>query len=180
LEWTGINQNKANRYVEYFLRTGMFNTMLYPDFPAATAAPHHVEPEVQVGDSRIDFEVDESILIEVKTPLIHIPCENHPKFRLDIRDGKFDSANRIVKHFRALADIMEQPERRVYRQTACSRKRKRNQPQKVVSKYFQPHRRRRCIFLICQLYDAEPFRRPPVTGRIQIITDASMRAKECM
>lgn len=58
--WIGINQNAANRYIEEALRHD-----LLPDILSATT----VQREKVLGASRLDFLVDDTTYVEVKTPL---------------------------------------------------------------------------------------------------------------
>jgi sugar fermentation stimulation protein A len=60
--WIGINQTAVNRYVEHFLKAGLFND---------TGEPVHREQTL--GSSRLDFRIGRCY-IEVKMPL-----SNHRK-----------------------------------------------------------------------------------------------------
>ena len=51
--WIGINQNASNRYVEHFLREGAF--------AAITGPVRTVRREVPLGDSRLDFLVNDDL-----------------------------------------------------------------------------------------------------------------------
>ena len=73
--WIGINQVKANRYMEHFLKDGQMSRMFRVE---------HLKKEVRLGDSRFDFLVNGRDILEVKTPLEGIPCEGHAKYRPDI------------------------------------------------------------------------------------------------
>ena len=52
--WIGINENAANRYVEHFLRNGGFSDIV--------GYPTSVQREVFLGDSKLDFKVDDTYL----------------------------------------------------------------------------------------------------------------------
>ena len=83
--WVGINQNAANRYFEFFLRSGALTRL----------ARGPVQREVRLGRSRIDFLVG-SAYIEVKTPLIMLPAGAEvPR----VRRSRFDSFDRLIRHF---------------------------------------------------------------------------------
>ena len=82
--------------------------------------------EVKVGNSRIDFVVNGNKLLEVKTPLIYVPCEGHPKYVP--RKPVNIQTDRLIKHF------------------------------KEVSKNLGP--KSKSIFVVCFMYDAEPFDPP--------------------
>jgi sugar fermentation stimulation protein A len=82
--WVGINQTAANRYLEFFLRSGALSKMVNGP----------VTREVKLGRSRIDFLVGETY-VEVKTPLIALPAG---KGVARVRRSRFDSFDRLVKH----------------------------------------------------------------------------------
>ena len=97
--WVGINQNAANRYVEFFLRAGRM-----PEIAAG-----EVRREVRLGSSRIDFLVGTTYL-EVKTPLIVLPMvkglEKAPHSR-------FDSFDRLIRHMGELGSALGEGRRAV-------------------------------------------------------------------
>jgi sugar fermentation stimulation protein A len=88
--WVGINQTKANDYVDFFMRSGSMSSM--------TGNVKTIKREIRQGDSRIDFLVNGRIFIEVKTLLFDLPCEGHPSCRA--RHGPLTSFDRLIKHFR--------------------------------------------------------------------------------
>lgn len=90
--WIGINQGAVNRYIEHFLRTRRF----------PFAFEGEVKREVKLGLSRLDFCVGSSY-IEVKTPLIELPCG--PGIELRPPKG-LTSFDRLVKHLGDLADSL--------------------------------------------------------------------------
>jgi len=87
--WIGINQVQVNRYVEHFLITGQLSKMV--------GKVKKMESEVKLGNSRLDFLVNETDYVEVKTLLRMIPTEGHPKHR-DI-PVSFLGYDRLMKHF---------------------------------------------------------------------------------
>lgn len=87
--WIGINQVKANDYVDHFLRTGQLEEL--------TGVVTNLRREVKLGNSRIDFLLNDKDYIEVKTLLKDIPCEGHSKYHKNT--AKFNSFDRIIKHF---------------------------------------------------------------------------------
>jgi sugar fermentation stimulation protein A len=87
--WIGINQGKANAYVEFFLGEGLMPRLFGP--------VASLKREVKLGDSRLDFLVNDKDYLEVKTPLKDIPCEGHPSYKKST--SKFTSFERLVKHF---------------------------------------------------------------------------------
>ncbi len=97
-KWVGINQNAANRYVEFFLERGSFGRI----------AKGRVQREVKVGNSRIDFLVGHTY-IEVKTPLITLPTGSAEKAVM----SRFNSFDRLIKHMGELSAALERGNRAV-------------------------------------------------------------------
>jgi sugar fermentation stimulation protein A len=87
--WIGINQTKANEYVEFFLRSGLLRPM--------TGKIKTVKREVALGKSRIDFLVNGKDYLEVKTPLMLIPTEGHKNYKEN--KAPFTSFDRMIRHF---------------------------------------------------------------------------------
>jgi len=90
--WIGINQNAANRYIEFFLERGMLSRM----------ASGEVRREVRLGESRIDFLVGDTY-VEVKTPLIMLPTGSVEK----AAHSRFNSFDRLIKHMAELSASLE-------------------------------------------------------------------------
>jgi len=91
-QWIGINQNAANRYIEFFLKSNQFKKMV---------KKAEVNREVKLGKSRIDFKVGNTY-IEVKTPLINLPSSKYVEQK---KESKFNSFDRLIKHFNELSKI---------------------------------------------------------------------------
>lgn len=91
-KWLGINQVKMNKYVEYFLKEEQFKKMI----------PNGKETsrERTLGNSRIDFQVGKNY-VEVKMLLIHTPSR-FDKLNIKRPQSKFDSFDRLIKHFNEL------------------------------------------------------------------------------
>lgn len=87
--WIGIDQVRANDYVYFFLKKELLKEM--------TGPVNDIRREVKLGNSRIDFLVNGRDYVEVKTMLMDIPCEGHPKYRKSM--SKFSSFDRLIKHF---------------------------------------------------------------------------------
>ncbi|KAI9596714.1 hypothetical protein BDF19DRAFT_436527 [Syncephalis fuscata] len=103
MTWIGINQSRANRFIESFLLDGHLNALL--DKKNDTKwRPTTVQREYTIAKSKIDFLVDQQIYIEVKTPLIHLPCQHHPNYRENRLPLK--AFDRIVKHFDELTHVL--------------------------------------------------------------------------
>ena len=81
--WVGINQTAANRYFEFFLRSGALSRL----------ASGHLRREVRLGASRIDFLVG-GTYVEVKTPLTTLPGGEAGR----VGRSRFDSFDRLIRH----------------------------------------------------------------------------------
>ncbi|MDR0887799.1 MAG: DNA/RNA nuclease SfsA [Candidatus Methanoplasma sp.] len=100
--WIGINQNAANRYVEYFLKSGGFSDMVTAET---------VKREQVLGASKLDFLVGDTY-IEVKTPLTTLQVEI--KEHISTKPvTEFNSFERFVKHINELADSLQQHQRAI-------------------------------------------------------------------
>jgi sugar fermentation stimulation protein A len=55
-KWIGINQVKANKYIEFFLKEGQFNKMI--------KNVKDVKREQTLGDSKLDFLVNNNCYME--------------------------------------------------------------------------------------------------------------------
>lgn len=87
--WIGINQTKANEYVEFFIKSGLLKKML--------GTVKTVKREVKLGRSRIDFLINGKDYLEVKTQLMLIPTQGHRNHRE--REGPPMRSDRILRHF---------------------------------------------------------------------------------
>ena len=90
LEWTGINQSKANSYVKHFLKSGVLSEMIEGG----------VRSEVTLGKSRLDFKIGNNYL-EVKMPLNNMILPDHIN---KLKPVKRTAATfqRLIKHFNEL------------------------------------------------------------------------------
>ena len=102
--WIGINQNASNRYVEHFLRTGAFNKLLGP--------VAEVRREVALGDSKLDFLVNDAVYLEVKTPMVQIQTEI-PAYVSRLPEAPFSSTERAMRHLRQLAASLQDHQRAI-------------------------------------------------------------------
>ena len=100
----GLNQNASNRYVEHFLRQGAV--------PGIVDEPVPVRREVPLGSSRLDFLVDDSVYLEVKTPLRQLECAV-PEGVGRLPQPPFSSTDRAVRHLHELADSLADHDRAV-------------------------------------------------------------------
>ncbi len=92
-EWVGIDQGRANDYVEHFVRQGLLAPM--------TGEVCEVEREVRLGLSRIDFRINGRDYIEIKTPLNMLDCSGHPQCQKTA--APFLDFERLIKHFHDIA-----------------------------------------------------------------------------
>lgn len=106
--WIGINQSKANEYVEFFLRTNQM--------PELFDSINEIKREVALGKSRIDFLINNKNYLEVKMLLKDIPSENHPnhKNNQNNKKAKFNSFDRIIKHFNDISKSITKNSRAVF------------------------------------------------------------------
>ncbi|HJJ01279.1 MAG TPA: DNA/RNA nuclease SfsA [Coriobacteriaceae bacterium] len=102
--WIGINQNASNRHVEHFLERGALAKV--------TGPVHALRREVSLGDSRLDFLVNDELYLEVKTPLVQIQADV-PTYVPHLPEAPFNSTDRAMRHLRELAASLEDHERAV-------------------------------------------------------------------
>jgi sugar fermentation stimulation protein A len=101
--WIGINQNAANRYVELAL-----TNRLLPHIVTAES----VRREQFLGQSRLDFLVNDNTYIEVKTPLenLQVILGDHIRTR---PQPPLASTDRLVKHIGELGRSLQAHQRAV-------------------------------------------------------------------
>ncbi len=102
--WIGINQNASNRYVEHFLSAGAFDGLLGP--------VREVRREVPLGESKLDFLVNDAVYLEVKTPMVQIQTDV-PAYVPRLPEAPFSSTERALRHLRELAATLQDHERAV-------------------------------------------------------------------
>lgn len=102
--WIGINQNASNRYVEHFLRAGDLEQL------AGHRGATEVRREVALGASRLDFLVDNSLYLEVKTPMVQLQTAI-PPYVPRLPEVPFSSTERAMRHLRELAASLHDHER---------------------------------------------------------------------
>lgn len=86
--WIGINQNKANHYIEYFLKTRQLSKLAHGS----------VQRERSLSFAKVDFLVGNTY-VEVKTPLLELPGSlAHREF------SKFNSFDKMIKHFKDMSN----------------------------------------------------------------------------
>ena len=102
-KWIWINQTKANKYFEYFLKQGRFKEI----FPGGIKK---VEREKFFNSSKFDFKVDDTFL-EIKSPL-HFLSMEIPK-NIETKKTKLSPGNRLIKHFKDLQNYLKLKKRAI-------------------------------------------------------------------
>jgi sugar fermentation stimulation protein A len=99
-KWIGINQTRANSYVEYFLRSGQLS-----DITGIGEGKLNVKREQKVGESRIDFVIDDEIYLEVKSPMVFLPLRKNylTNHNVEFRGTKLYAFDRFFKHMDELS-----------------------------------------------------------------------------
>ncbi|MDR2760872.1 MAG: DNA/RNA nuclease SfsA [Rickettsiales bacterium] len=101
-KWIGINQIRANRYVEFLLKNNRLPKIIKINKESA------VSRERTLGKSRLDFLINDEVWLEVKTPLIMLPLK---KDYLTNKNVKFEekvkiaSLDRFGKHLDELTEL---------------------------------------------------------------------------
>jgi sugar fermentation stimulation protein A len=86
--WVGINQTKANSYIEFFLKNNLLTKMINAK---------EIKREVKLNDSKIDFLINNNCFLEIKTPLINLPFGDKKD------DNNFNSFERLGRHFQEIS-----------------------------------------------------------------------------
>ena len=102
-KWIGINQTKANKYFEYFLKQGRFKEI----FPKEVK---NIQREKFFQKSKFDFKIDDTFL-EIKTPL-HFLNMKIPK-NIKIKKTKLSPGNRLMKHINDLKEYLKLKKRAI-------------------------------------------------------------------
>ena len=103
-QWIGINQVKANSYIEFFLKTGQLSKMFF--------SSQIIKREVKLKNSRIDFLINDVDYLEVKTPLKDMPTIGHPNYL-----GKHQPLtefNRLIKHLQDISQSIGSKSRALF------------------------------------------------------------------
>lgn len=91
--WIGIDQGRANDIVAFFLRSGQLELMV--------GEVRSLRREVKMGDSRLDFMINDDLLLEVKTPLHMLIVKGYPEHAST--EG-FTSFERTMRHFMKISE----------------------------------------------------------------------------
>jgi sugar fermentation stimulation protein A len=100
-KWIGINQTMANNYVDYFLRTGQLSEII-----GLKGKNFNIRREQRVGESRLDFVIDDNIYLEVKSPMVMLPLKSNYTTSRSVHFAEFGglySIDRFIKHMEELS-----------------------------------------------------------------------------
>ena len=96
-KWIGINLVASNRYVEYFIKKNMFNKMI--------KNTKDIKREKKLGDSKIDFIINNNCYLEVKS-FLEILRINIPKYIQLKKVNKINAGDRFIKHMLELSNSL--------------------------------------------------------------------------
>lgn len=94
----GINQTKANNYINFFLEKNLLRNMINVK---------NIKREVKLNSSRIDFFLNDNCFLEVKTLLIHMPFGKRKELH------KFTSLDRLIRHFTDISNQLKKDQRAI-------------------------------------------------------------------
>ena len=103
-KWIGINQVKANTYIDYFLKEGKFNKMI--------SKVNEVKREQMLGESKLDFLINNNCYMEVKSPL-HYLNTNIPSYIQTRKKNILYAGNRLIKHMTELGKSLKKSQRAI-------------------------------------------------------------------
>jgi len=94
----GINQTKANSYIEFFLKNNLLKKII---------DVKELKREVKLNKSKIDFLINKNCFLEIKTPLRYLPFGNKKE------DNKFNSFERLGRHFQEISLQIKKDQRAI-------------------------------------------------------------------
>ena len=103
-KWIGINQVAVNKYIEYFLKEGNFNKMI--------KKVNNIKREVKLGDSKLDFVINNNCYLEVKSPLHNLNIKI-PKYIPLKKKTILYAGDRLIKHMNELGKSIKKSERAI-------------------------------------------------------------------
>ena len=103
-KWIGINQVKANTYIDYFLKEGKFNKMI--------SKVTEVKREQMLCESKLDFLINNNCYMEVKSPL-HYLNTNIPSYIQTRKKNVLYAGNRLIKHMTELGKSLKKSQRAI-------------------------------------------------------------------
>ena len=103
-KWIGINQVKANKYIEYFLKEGKFNKMINK--------VKDIKREQMLGESKLDFLINNNCYLEVKS-FLHYLNTKIPNYIETKKKNILYAGNRLVKHMEELGKSLKKNQRAI-------------------------------------------------------------------
>ena len=103
-KWIGINQVASNKYIEFFLKNGCFDKMI--------KKINIIQREQKLGNSKMDFKINNNCYIEVKSPLQHLNTEIPDYIKTRKKVFLYDG-NRLIKHCIELTKSLKKNERAI-------------------------------------------------------------------
>jgi sugar fermentation stimulation protein A len=105
--WIGINQNKANRFVESLLEGELLDSVLGIE---KSTSKKKIERERTLGSSKLDFLINGNHYIEVKSPMTSftIPYEHPLKVELSANDRAGNIGERLIRHTKELTKALDE------------------------------------------------------------------------
>ena len=103
-KWIGINQVKANKYIEHFLKEGKFSKMF--------KKVNTIKREQKLGDSKLDFLINDNCYMEVKSPLHNLNI-NIPSYLETRKKNMLYAGNRLIKHMLELGKCLKNSQRAI-------------------------------------------------------------------
>ena len=101
-KWIGINLISSNKYIDYFLKQDLFNKIINKI--------NSIKREVNLGNSKIDFLINNNCYLEVKS-FLQILNTNIPKYIKLKKSGKISAGERFMKHMLELSKSLKKNER---------------------------------------------------------------------
>ena len=103
-KWIGINLVASNKYIEYFLKNNMFNKII--------KNINSIKREKRLGNSKIDFIINNNCYLEVKT-FLEVLRIKIPEYIQLKKINKINAGDRFIKHMIELTNSLKEKERAV-------------------------------------------------------------------
>lgn len=100
--WIGINLIASNRYVEYFLKEGKFDRII--------KNIKNIKREIKLGNSKIDFIINNNCYLEVKS-FLEVLRIKIPKYIELKKLRKISAGDRFIKHMLELSESLKEKEK---------------------------------------------------------------------
>ena len=103
-KWFGINLVGSNKYIEYFLKNNMFNKII--------KNINSIKREKRLGNSKIDFIINNNCYLEVKT-FLEILRVKTPEYTKLKKINKINPGDIFIEHMIELSDSLTGNERAI-------------------------------------------------------------------